>query len=530
MTVPRRDPPVLSVNLFKSTVTVSGLTLFSRVLGLVRDIVIARAFGASPGADAFFVAFKIPNFLRRLFAEGAFAQAFVPVLAEYRARGDRKQVGALINNVAGVLGGVLLLITVAGVVVAPVLVAIFAPGFLHDASRFELTVRMLRITFPYVLLISLAALAAAVLNSYGRFSVPAVTPVFLNLIMISATLWLAPMMDEPVTALAWGVFIAGVVQLSFQLPFIRGLGLYLRPTLRGGADGVRRISRLMVPGLLGSSVAQINLLIDTLVASFLATGSVSWLYYSDRLMEFPLGVFGIALATVILPSLSRYHAEASPGAFFDTIEWALRTVLLISVPACVALILLAEPILTTLFQYGEFAVRDVHMAMISLMAYAAGLPAFILVKVLAPGFFARQDMRTPVRIGVIAMVANIAMNVAFVVPMVWAGLPAPHAGLAAATSLSAFLNAGLLFHRLRRAGFHPGRGWGRFSLQVLFACSVMAAVLWALRVDVSVWREPSWFYRALRLTAYVVAGASAYGVALVLAGWRWQAPRVGGQK
>jgi len=520
----------LSVKLFKSTATVGSLTLVSRILGLVRDIVIARAFGAGLGADAFFVAFKIPNFLRRLSAEGAFAQAFVPVLAEYQAQGDRERVGNLINNVAGVLGGILLLITIAGVVAAPLLVTIFAPGFLHDASKFDLTVRMLRITFPYLLLISMAALAAAVLNSYGRFSVPAVTPVFLNLIMIAATIWLAPVMDEPVTALAWGVFIAGIVQLLFQLVFLRGLGVRLRPTLRGGAAGVRRIGRLMLPGILGSSVAQINLLIDTLVASFLVTGSVSWLYYSDRLMEFPLGVFGIALATVILPSLSRHHAEASRDKFFGTIEWALRMVLLISVPACVALIVLAEPILTTLFHYGDFLVRDVHMAAISLVAYAAGLPAFVLVKVLAPGFFARQDMRTPVRIGVIAMVANIVMNIAFVVPMVWLGVPAPHAGLAAATSLSAFLNAALLFRRLRRAGYHPGRGWCRFGLQVLFACGVMAVVLWLLSADVFVWQDPAWTHRALRLSACIALGAIAYGFTLLLAGWRWRAPRLDGIK
>lgn len=497
------------------------MTGVSRVLGLVRDIVIARAFGAGMGADAFFVAFKIPNFLRRLFAEGAFSQAFVPVLSEYKTRRDHAEVQQLVDHVVGVLGGLLCLVTIAGVVAAPLLVLIFAPGFLQDTEKFHLTAGMIRITFPYLLFISLTALAGGILNSYGRFAVPAFTPALLNLSLIGAALWLAPHMAEPVTALAWGVLIAGVAQLMFQLPHLRALGLLPRPRLDRRHEGVRRVARLMLPGIFGSSVAQINLLFDTLIASFLATGSVSWLYFSDRLVEFPLGVFGIALATVILPTLSRRHAEDSPAAFFSTLDWALRLTMVIGVPAAVALVVLAEPMLVTLFQYGRFAMEDVAMARLSLMAYALGLLGFILVKVLAPGFYARQDTRTPVRVGVIAMVANMVMNVLFVVPMVWQGVPGPHAGLALATSLSAFLNAGLLLRLLRRdAGYRPRPGWGRLLGQIFLASMVMAAVLWFVAGDVGQWAGWSWRRRAAALTGLVALGAVCYFGALRLAGLR----------
>jgi len=511
----------VSKRLFRSTVTVGGMTGISRVLGLVRDIVIARAFGAGLGADAFFVAFKIPNFLRRLFAEGAFSQAFVPVLSEYKTRREQAEVRRLVDNVVGVLGGILFLVTLAGVLAAPLLVTIFAPGFLQDAAKFDLTVAMIRVTFPYILFISLTALAGGILNSYGRFAVPAFTPALLNLCLIAAALWLAPRLAEPVTALAWGVFLAGVVQLLFQLPYLRGLGLLPRPRFSLRDEGVRRVARLMLPGIFGSSVAQINLLFDTLIASFLVTGSVSWLYFSDRLVEFPLGVFGIALATVILPTLSRRHADDAPEAFFATLDWALRLVMVLGVPAAVALLVLAGPMLMTLFQYGAFDLNDVAMARLSLMAYAVGLLGFILVKVLAPGFYARQDTRTPVRVGVIAMLANMVMNVAFVVPMVVWELPGPHAGLALATSLSAFLNAGLLFHLLRRdAGYRPAPGWSRLLIQILAASAAMAALLWFAAGDPGLWAARSWHGRATLLALLVLAGALCYFLVLRLTGVR----------
>ncbi len=513
----------MSKKLLKSTATVGGMTMISRVLGLMRDMVIARAFGAGMGADAFFVAFKIPNFLRRLFAEGAFSQAFVPVLSEYKARRSHEEVRRLVDNVVGVLGGVLFLVTLIGVLVAPVLVTIFAPGFLSEATKFDLAAGMIRLTFPYLLFISLTALAGGILNSFGRFGVPAFTPVFLNLSLIAAVLWLAPHMAEPVTALAWGVLLAGIIQLAFQLPYLHGLRLLPRPRFSLRDAGVRQVARLMLPGIFGSSVAQINLLFDTLIASFLVTGSISWLYYSDRLMEFPLGVFGIALATVILPRLSLQHAKASMTDFSRTLDWALRWVVLIGTPAACGLIVLAAPLLMTLFQYGAFDLQDVQLARLSLMAYALGLPGFILVKVLAPAFYARQDTRTPVRIGVIAMLANMAMNVAFVVPMVIWKLPGPHAGLALATSLAAFLNAGLLYRRLRcDACFQPEPGWWPLLIRVGLASLCMLLVLGLSVSELLVWHDREWLARLGYLLLWVMLGALTYAGGLWLCGLRWR--------
>jgi len=511
----------MSDRLLKSTVTVGGMTLLSRILGLVRDVVLARFIGAGLGADAFFVAFRIPNFLRRLFAEGAFSQAFVPVLSHYKTERNREEVKQLVDHASGWLGGILIMVTLISVVAAPVLVMIFAPGFLDDEPKYDLTVQMLRITFPYILFISLTALAGGILNSYGNFAVPAFTPVLLNLSLIGATLWLAPHMDQPVMALAWGVFIAGVVQLLYQLPYLRRLGLLPRPRLSGHDEGVRQIRKLMLPAIFGSSVTQINLLFDTLIASFLVTGSVSWLYYSDRLVEFPLGVFGIAVATVILPSLSREHARASPEAFSHTLDWALRMVLIIGVPATIGLIMLAGPLLITLFQYGEFGVHDVRMATMSLMAYTLGLLGFILVKVLAPGFYAQQNTHTPVRIGVIAMVANMVLNIIFVVPLSLMGFEGPHAGLALATSVSAFINAVLLYRTLRHQGaYNPQPGWWRLCSQILFATLLMALLLWWGGGDLTQWIEWRWFERILHLMLWVGLGVIVYFGSLWLTGLR----------
>jgi putative peptidoglycan lipid II flippase len=504
----------LSRSLFKSTARVGANTLLSRILGFVRDIVIARMFGAGVGADAFFVAFRIPNLLRRLFAEGAFATAFVPVLTEYKTQREHEQVQQLVAHVAGLLGGILFLVTAAGVAAAPVIVLVFAPGFLDTPEKFDLTVQMVRITFPYILFISLTAFAGGILNSYGRFGVPAFTPVLLNLSLIAAALWLAPQMAEPVTALAWGVLVAGIVQLAFQLPFIKGLGFLVRPTLKPGHEGVKRILRLIIPATVGVSVAQINLLVDTLIASFLVTGSISWLYYSDRMVEFPLGVFGIALATVILPNLSRQHAADSPQAFSNTLDWALRLVLVIGAPAAIGLALLASPILTTLFQYGEFGRGDVRMAALSLVAYATGLLGFIAVKVLAPGYYARQDTRTPVRIAIVAMLTNILLNLALVVPL-------KHAGLALATSIAAYLNAVLLYRGLLKRGiFVPLQGWAALTLKVVLASTAMTALIMLAGAAEEIWFAWSATERAFRLAAMIVSGAAVYAVTLLLLGLR----------
>lgn len=491
-----------------------GVTLLSRVLGFVRDVVIARYFGAAAGTDAFFVAFKIPNFMRRLFAEGAFSQAFVPVLAEYREKQGEEELRGFVARVGGTLASVLLAVTVVGVLAAPVLIAVFAPGFLDETDKYELAVSMLRVTFPYLLFISLTAFAGAILNSYGRFAVPAFTPVLLNVVMILATVWLAPKLAEPVTALAWGVLLAGVVQLLFQLPFVGRLRLLSRPKPDFRDPGVRRIMRLMLPALFAVSITQINLLVDTLIASFLVTGSVSWLYYSDRLVEFPMGVFGIALATVILPNLSQKHAASDPTAFSHTLDWALRLVMLLAVPATLGLLLLAGPVLATLFQYEEFGRNDVTMSARSLMAYSIGLLAFILVKVLAPGYFARQDTKTPVKIGVKAMLANMVFNVILVFPLA-------HAGLALATSLSAFLNAGLLFLGLRREGVYtPESGWKPFTLRCLLANIGLVAVLGLGVPSMDRWFAWGAGERALMLMLWIGAALVVYLLLLLLAGMR----------
>jgi putative peptidoglycan lipid II flippase len=506
------------VSLIKSTAIVSAMTSLSRVLGLVRDVVFANFLGAGGATDAFFVAFKIPNFLRRLFAEGAFAQAFVPVLSEYKTQRSEAEVRTLVQNVAGTLGGVLFLLTVLAAVASPLLVMLFAPGFIDEPERFGLTAEMLRITFPYLLFISLTALSGSILNAYGRFAVAAFTPVFLNVVLISVAIWVAPYFEPPVVALAWGVFIAGAVQLVFQFPFLKRLGLLVWPRWGTRDKGVRRIGRLMLPAIFGSSVAQINLLFDTIIASFLTAGSVSWLYYSDRLVEFPLGVFGIALATVILPSLSQKHAESDPQDFSRTLDWALRWVLLIGTPAMVGLLVLSGPILTTLFHYGAFDIQDVDMARLSLMAYSLGLLGFIGVKVLAPGYYARQNTKTPVKIGVIAMLINMVLNVTFVVPMVMLGFAGPHTGLALATAFSAFINAGLLFRGLRKEGvLELQRGWGLLALRVLVASMAMAALLIWGAGDLSSWLQWNLWQRAGQLVLWVVAGGGAYfGVLLVM--------------
>ncbi len=504
-----------SEGLLRSSAVVGVMTMISRVLGLIRDVVVAGYFGASGASDAFFVAFKIPNFLRRLFAEGAFAQAFVPVLSEYRTQRDLDAVRLLVAKTAGSLGSVLLVVTLLGSVGSPLLAMIFAPGFYMSGSpSYDLAAEMLRITFPYLMLISLTAFAGAILNSYQRFAVPAFTPVLLNLCLIGSAVYLSPLFDPPIMALAWGVLMAGAVQLIFQMPFLARLRLLPMPQSGWKDEGVRRILRLMLPALFGVSVAQINLLLDTVLASFLQTGSVSWLYYSDRLAELPLGVFGIAIATVILPSLSRKHAEKSGEQFAQMLDWAVRMVLLIGLPAALALILLAEPLLTTLFHYGQMSDRDVEMAAMSLRAYGVGLLAFMLIKVLAPGYFSRQDTKTPVKIAVKAMVANMVFNLMLIVPLA-------HAGLALATALSAFMNAGWLLHGLIKQGvFKWQSGWARWSMQLGLANLLMALFVLYLAPAASDWLVQDLWWR-IEWMALLVGGAVAvYLVTLALTGVR----------
>lgn len=511
---PSQNPAPPKRGLLGSGLVVSAMTFISRILGLIRDIVIATLVGAGGAADAFFVAFKIPNFLRRLFAEGAFNQAFIPVLAEYAERKSRAEVRRLNNAVAGCLGLSLVALTSLAVLAAPLLVWVFAPGFASDPEKQAMTVDMLRITFPYLLLISLTAFAGSILNTYNRFAIPAFTPVLLNVSLIASAIFLSSWAGSSAEALAWGVLIAGIVQLAFQLPFLAREGLLPTPVPDWKHSGVRRILKLMAPALFGVSVSQINLLLDTLLASFLTDGSVGWLYYADRLVELPLGVFGIAIATVILPTLSRQHAAADKEKFSQLLDWAVRMVLMIGLPAALALVLLAEPLLITLFQYGAMTALDVEMAALALRAYALGLLAFMLIKVLAPGYFARQNTRTPVRIGIKAMAANMLFNLLLIIPLA-------HAGLALATAASAFLNAGLLARGLRKEGILQWMpGWGRFALQIAFALLLMVALLLWLSPATAVWLEWSISERILRLALLVILGGGLYGLALIAAGVR----------
>lgn len=496
------------------------MTMISRFFGYFRDVVIAVHFGASGLTDAFFVAFRIPNFLRRLFAEGAFSQAFVPVFTEYKEKRDPTALRELLASTTGTLFLVLSLITIIGVVGAPLLITMFAPGFIHDPHRHALASVMLRLTFPYLLFISLTAMAGGVLNSFGKFAVPAFTPVFLNFSLIAVTLWLAPHLSEPIIALAIGVLIAGVVQLAFQLPFLFRLGYLVWPRWRFDHPGVQKIMRLMMPALFGASIVQINLLFDTLVASFLAPGSISWLYYSDRFVEMPLALFGIALGTVILPQLSKSRANGDDETFRDTLDWALRIGALFTFPAAIGLTVLARPIMSALIEYHAFNSYDAQMSAMSLMAFASGLPAFVLIKILAPGFYARQDTRTPVRIGVIAMIANMLLTLAIVVPWYFSRIPGPHAGLALSTALAAYLNAGQLYRKLYLQNVFRSWRWVRVAIVSVMAALLMGGVLLWFSPKVGSWVHWSAAERILHLALLIVIGLGIYSILLLILGIR----------
>jgi putative peptidoglycan lipid II flippase len=502
------------MNLLKALASVSSMTLLSRVLGFVRDAVIARAFGAGAATDAFFVAFKLPNLLRRLFAEGAFSQAFVPILAEYRNQRGDEATHHLINRVATVLFVVLMLVSLLGIIGAPLIVLASAPGFSASPDKFDLTVSLTRIVFPYIIFMSLVALAAGVLNTWSRFMLPAFTPVLLNIAMILAAAFAAPYFDPPVVALAWGAFLGGVMQLTLQWYGLKRLGMLPRWDWAPRDEGVRRILKLMAPAALGVSVAQISLLINTVFASFLESGSVSWLYFADRLMEFPAGMLGVALGTILLPSLAKHHADNDPAEYSKLLDWGLRLTLILATPAAVGLGILAVPLITTLFHYGAFTAHDVDMTRWAVLAYAVGLVGMILVKVLAPGFYARQNIRTPVKIAIFTLLATQAMNLAFIWHL-------KHAGLALAIGLGACLNAGILFYQLRRMDFYrPQPGWTTFLFKLSLAIAVMGLFLYFTMGHHAQWLAYGIALRALHLSGLVAGGAGMYFLCLWLLGLR----------
>ena len=511
------------MKLLRSTVVFSGLTFLSRLSGYARDMVQAIVFGATGLTDAFVVAYRIPNFLRRIFAEGAFAQAFVPVFTAARATGDHAALKQLLDRIAGTLCAAVLLVTGLGMVAAPGVVAVFAPGYLDDPERFGMASDMLRITFPYLFFISMTALAGGVLNSFHRFAIPALTPILHNLAVIAAAIWLAPLLDVPVKALAWGVFAAGALQLLIQIPALMRLGLLPRPRLVFGDPDVRRVLRLMGPAVLSASVAQVNLLVGTAFASLLVVGSQTWLYLADRLLEFPIGMIGVALGTVLLPTLSKRYAAGDNDGYRQSIDWGVRWSLLASLPAATGLIVLAEPICATLYQHGRFTAFDAQMAAWALIALSVGLPGFMLSKVLAPAFFARQDTTTPMRAAIVVVIVNIALVSALVLPLRARGAVGAHAAIALSTGLGGLLHAGLLWWWLRRRSiYRAAEGSGRLLLAVIVACVVMAAVLIAGRYAIGPWvvLAPTW--RALHLAWLIPVGAAVYFLVATALGLRWR--------
>ncbi|MBA2709272.1 MAG: murein biosynthesis integral membrane protein MurJ [Tatlockia sp.] len=506
--VPKRQ------SLLRSTSLVSIMTLISRMMGFIRDMVIAQLFGAQAAMDAFYVAFRIPNFMRRLFAEGAFSQAFVPVLAEYQQTRSVDDVRVFIARIAGQLGAVLSLVTVLGVLIAPFIIFVFAPGFGEHSMRTELATQMLRLTFPFLMLVSMTAMAGAVLNTYGYFGVPAFTPVILNICMILAAIYLSPTLGHPVLGLAWGVLIAGLLQFLFQIPFLYQRRLLVKPKMGWSDPGVRRVLKLMVPALFGVSIAQLNLMVDSIFASFLKVGSVTWLYYTDRLTDFPLGVFGVAIATVILPHLSRRHADESIENFSRALDWGIRSLLLIGVPSGLGLAMFSMPLIASCFTYGAFSLNDLVQTQKSLIALALGVPAFMLVKVLASGFYARQDIKTPVKVGALAMVVN-SILCAF---LIW---PLAHAGLALASALAGYVNCVTLLVLLKRRGiYNPAKGWWKFILQLLVANLAITIYLYFMAADINYWLDHSAPMRLLLLVSHVFVAMLIYFTILRLSGIR----------
>jgi putative peptidoglycan lipid II flippase len=502
------------LNLLRAVFTVSGMTLASRVTGLARESLKAAVFGAGPAMDAFEAAFRLPNLLRRLFAEGAFSQAFVPILAEYRRTRGHDDTRDLVSRVATLLAVALVFVTIIGVLAAPWLVYLLAGAFARDPAKEALTAELIRVVFPYILFISLTSLAGGVLNVHRKFAIPAVTPVLLNLAMIGAAIWLAPHVNPPVMALAWGVFIGGVLQLALQVPALMRIGMLPRPRFDWRDDGVRRVLRNMAPAILGVSAAQVSILINTQLAAWLGDGRIAWISYADRLMEFPSALLGVAVGTVLLPTLARHGGEGDEAHYSELLDWGLRLTLLLALPAAIALWLLALPLVTTLYQYGRFTATDALMTRVALIGYSVGLLGIVAVKILAPGFYARQDIRTPVRIAVVTVAVTVTLAFLLMEPL-------GHAGLTLATSLGALFNAATLYVLLRRRGHYaPMAGWGMFLAKIVVAGGVLAGILAMLAGPASTWLQAGLTERVVRLALVMAAGGVGYFGALWLLGFR----------
>ncbi|USA46497.1 murein biosynthesis integral membrane protein MurJ [Acinetobacter sp. C26M] len=505
--------------LWRSTVIVSAMTMLSRVLGLVRDVVLLNVFGAGKDFDTFVVAFRIPNFFRRLFAEGAFSQAFIPVLTEYKTSRAHAEVQILISRVFGCLLTAMSLLTFVAMVAAPAIIYLYAPGFHNDPEKFDLAVDMFRLTIPYLMFMSLTAFASSILNSYGSFASPAFSPVLLNVAMIAGAWWLTPYMAEPIMALGWAVVAAGVLQLAIQIPELWKKNLLIPPKVDFKHEGVDRILKLMLPALFGVSVTQINLLLNTIWASFMQDGSVSWLYSAERMTELPLGLIGVAIGTVILPSLSARHAEQDQAKFRGMIDWAAKIIMLVGIPASIALFMLSTPIIQALFQRGEFTVEDTRMTALALQCMSAGVISFMLIKVFAPGFYAQQDTKTPVRVGLMAVAANAILNLIFIGLFKLIDWHAEHMALALASSGSALVNAGMLYFYLHKRNIYRfGTHWKKLALQYAVANITMITALWYgltwYQGEISQW------LRIAEVAGLCVLGVVAYVVGLLVTGFR----------
>ena len=505
-----------AMNLLKSLATISGLTLVSRILAFMRDVIIAGLFGAGIANDAYILATRLPNLLRRMFAEGAFSQAFVPIFGEYKQRRGHDETKLLVDHVVTMLALVLFVVTLIGILAAPVIIYLTAPGFIKDPAKFDLTVQMLRITSPYIFFISLVAVAAGILNTYNKFWVPAFAPILLNTCLIGGALWLTPYFDEPIMGLAWAWFLAGVVQLAFQIPFLKKIGMLPTWRLNFKDAGMWRVIKQMGPALFGVSISQVSLIINTIVASFFVVGSVSWLYYADRLMEFPSGLLGAALGTILLPSLSKCFASGNTVEYSKLLDWGLRLTMMLALPAALALGLLAVPLLSTFFQRGAFNAHDVVQTSYALIGYSVGLLGILLVKILAPAFYAKQDIKTPVKIGIVTLVLTQMMNLLFV-----KGMNLDHAGLALSIGLGACFNAAILFYLLRTRGIYQAEaGWLMFMLKIIFATVLMGLALWLGMGSEQSWLVSNGWSRVTRLSGLVAIGVAVYFVTLAVLGFR----------
>jgi len=502
------------MNLLKALTMMSGMTLVSRVFGFIRDMVIARTFGAGFAVDAFTVAYRLPNFLRRIFAEGAFAQSFVPILTEYKQLKDTESTRLFLAKVSGLLSLVLIIVTAVGIVAAPWIMWVSAPGFENEPEKFDLAVQLLRITFPYILFISLSSLASSILNTWNQFAIPAFAPTLLNVTSIICALFLAPYCHPPILALSIAVFIGGFLQLLLQLPYVKNIGMLVVPNFHFKDSAVWRLVSQMGPAIFGVSVAQLSLVINTIFASFLVSGSISWIYYADRLMELPVGLLAASLGTVLLPLLSKHAIDRNPQHFNLLLDWAIRLSLVLALPASVGLAVLSMPIIQTLFMYGQFTYYDAQMTQQALMAYSVGLVGIMLVKVLAPSFYVMRDMKTPVKLAVLSLVLTQLMNGLFVWHL-------RHAGLSLSIALGAIFNATMLWVFLRkRQLYQPNPGWVAFLSQLVLAIGAMAAVLVLLQVYLPCQWDGTFWQRAAWLIVLVVAGGATYFAVLYATGLR----------